>query len=115
MHQSTIKLVLRPEGLPGGLTTRLRAALPEVSAQVLADCNRYARDDTGRLIASSITASDLALGRLVWRTPYARRVYYAGRPSQKKNPGASLRWCEKAKALHLRAWAALAARKLGGG
>jgi hypothetical protein len=115
MPQSTVTLVLRPGGLPGSLAARLRAALPEVSAQVLADCNRYARDDTGRLIASSLTAGDPAQGRLVWRTPYARRVYYAGKPARAKNPGASLRWCDKAKAIHIRAWARLVAQKLGGG
>jgi hypothetical protein len=114
MPQSTVKLALAPDGLIENFPRRLRDALPELSAQVLADCNRYARDDTGRMIASSRAASDLKAGRLVWQTPYARRVYYTGIPSRRKNPGASLRWCEKAKALHAETWARLAARKLGG-
>ncbi len=103
---------------PGALLLRIRRGwhegLAELSGQVLTDCNRYARDDTGRLIASSQAASDPAQGRLAWSTPYARRVYYTGRPSRAHNPQASLRWCERAKGEHLPAWRALAARLMGG-
>lgn len=108
-------LAVRPSAVLTGVPGKLSKALPAVAAQALADCNLYARDDTGRLIASSYPASDLPNGRLVWQTPYARRVYYTGAPSHKHNPSASLRWCEKAKALHRHAWAALAAQTLGGG
>lgn len=107
-------LTLRPAAVLNGVSARLSKALPAVAAQALADCNQYARDDTGALIASSYTASGPQNGRLVWRTPYARRVYYTGAPSRRHNPSASLRWCEKAKTLHRRAWAALAAKTLGG-
>lgn len=82
-------------------------ALPKISAQVLADCNAFARDDTGAMIGSSYASSDLKNGRLVWRTPYAKRVYYTGKPSKAHNPSASLRWCEKAKGARLKAWVTL--------
>jgi len=114
MRLTTVTLTLAPYGLPQTLPGRLQGALLAVSEQALADCNRYARDDTGRLIASSKTASDPANGRLIWRTPYARRVYYTGTPRRGKNPGASLRWCEKAKALHAESWRALLTQTLGG-
>jgi len=114
MRQTTVALCLNPGSLPENLPERWLNALPDIGAQVLTDCNRYARDDTGRLIASSRRASDLPNGRLIWRTPYAKRVYYTGTPSHAKNPGASLRWCERAKALHLPAWTRLTAQKLGG-
>ena len=97
------------------VTVRWQKALPDIAAVVLADCNRYARDDTGRLIQSAYTASMLAQGKLIWSTPYARRVYYTGTPSRAQNPAASLRWCEKAKAARLAQWCKLAAQKLGGG
>ena len=114
MAKTQIRLTLRPDGLPAALRARWQANLAALSTQVLADCNRYARDDTGRMIASSRTASAPAEGRLVWATPYARRVYYTGKPSRAHNGGASLRWCEKAKGLHARAWTRAAARMLGG-
>lgn len=115
MLNPTVMIRLDAAALQARAVNRWQAGLAALSAQVLADCNRYARDDTGRLIQSSHAASRLAGGRLIWRTPYARRVYYTGAALRTRNPNASLRWCEKAKALHLRAWTALAARTLGGG
>jgi hypothetical protein len=112
--KTEIRLILRPDSLPLTLQKRWQQHRAELSLQVLQDCNRYARDDTGRLIASSGTASVPEKGLLRWRTPYARRVYYTGIPSRVHNPGASLRWCEKAKALHARMWIQMAARLLGG-
>jgi len=96
------------------MQARQKDAMPILSKQVLDDCNRYARDDTGRLIQSAYGASDFAGGRLIWRTAYARRVYYTGRPSTRVNGAASLRWCEKAKATHLAQWESLAQRTVGG-
>lgn len=106
---------LNPAELAARLNARWKQGLPALAWQVLADCNAYARDDTGALIRSSRGASDLGQGRLAWSTPYARRVYYTGTPSRLHNPAASLRWCEKAKAARLTAWRAQAARILGGG
>lgn len=111
----TMKIDFDPAARVKALRDRWRNGLPELSARVLADCNTYARDDTGRLIASAKTASDLKTGRLIWSTGYARRVYYTGAPSRARNPNASLRWCEKAKAACLPEWQRLAAKKLGGG
>ena len=93
---------------------RWQKALPDIAAVVLADCNRYARDDTGKLIQSAYAASSLAQGKLIWRTPYARRVYYTEQASHANNANASLRWCERACALHLAQWESLVTAKLGG-
>jgi hypothetical protein len=112
--KTEVRLVLRPGTLPLTQAARRRDLLAALSALVLQDCNRYARDDTGRLIASSGSASVLTEGKLCWSTPYARRVYYAGTPRRAHNPAASLRWCEKAKTLHGKAWTQAAARLLGG-
>lgn len=113
-----IQCQVKIQGQPGRLVTRLKArwkaALPVISARVLADCNRYARDDTGTLIRSSYASSRLSEGKLIWDAPYARRVYYTGTPSRSHNPQASLRWCERAKAAHVDAWTALADTALKG-
>lgn len=96
------------------LLARWQQGLPTLAARVLYDCNRYARDDTGRLIGSSAVASNLKAGKLVWATSYAKRVYYTGAVSHAHNQNASLRWCQRAMATHLPEWQNLAIRLLGG-
>lgn len=51
-------------------------ALLIASEQVLKDCNYYCKQDQGTLISSSITHSQLEKGKLIWKTPYARHLYY---------------------------------------
>ena len=114
MKGSGMTVRLNPAELAARLNARWKRGLPALAAQVLEDCNVYARDHTGALIQSSRGASDLKAGRLVWRTPYARRVYYKGTPSRLHNPAASLRWCERARTARLPAWQARAVRILGG-
>ena len=96
------------------LRARWRDGLAPLALQVLSDCNAYVRDDTGTLMRSSASASDLPNGLLRWATPYARRVYYTGVPSRAHNANASLRWCEKAKAAKLTGWLLHARTMLGG-
>lgn len=87
---------------------RIKAATEEVTEKVstvaLADSNEYVRQDQSTLKQSSYTASDLKAGKLVWNTPYAKRVYYTGTPSKDVNSKAALRWAEKAKQKHLKEW-----------
>lgn len=69
-----------------------------VSSQILADCNRHARRWRGDLINSSIRASNLKKGELIWDTPYAKKVYFTGEPNNNSdhNPEAVLLWCDYA-------------------
>lgn len=53
--------------------------LPNLSREVLDDCNFYCKEDTGALIASSETASDLAHGHLVWNAASEKGYVYAAR------------------------------------
>ena len=77
-----------------------------LASQILRDCNKYCKEDTGMLIASSMIHSDLKAGKLVWQTPYAARQYYEIRTAYKDvNPEASWRWVEVAKGLHYNTWA----------
>lgn len=51
-------------------------ALFITSKQVLKDSNKYCPKDQGTLISSSLTNSQPEKGKLVWKTPYARHLYY---------------------------------------
>ena len=83
-----------------------KTGLEMLSSQILKDCNKYCKEDTGMLIVSSFIHSDLKNGRLVWQTPYAARQYYEIRTAYKDvNGNASWRWCEVAKANHKDTWA----------
>ena len=83
--------------------------LEMLSSQILKDCNRYCKEDTGILILSSFIHSDLKRGKLVWNTPYAARQYYEIQTAYKDvNSNASWRWCELAKKLHQDEWGRMA-------
>ena len=82
-----------------------KSGLEMLSSEILRDCNKYCKEDTGMLIMSSYIHSDLAKGRLVWSTPYAARQYYEIRTAYKDvNSNASWRWCEVAKQHHQARW-----------
>lgn len=51
-------------------------ALPTLSEEVLKDCNEFAPQDNGALIASSQQNSVPETGTLVWNTPYAQYLWY---------------------------------------
>lgn len=89
--------------------------IPAVAEQALADSNEYCRVDQGQLRQSSETASDLQKGELVWNTPYAKKVYYAGEPSLYPNENASLMWAEKAKNIHGKDWQKIAQKQFSEG
>ena len=76
-----------------------------LASQILRDCNKYCKKDTGTLIASSQIHSRLKQGLLIWQTPYAARQYYEIQTANKEsNADASWRWCEVAKQLHKADW-----------
>ncbi len=98
-----------------GLINRFNAlALAPLSEQILTDSNYFARQDTGNLIASSQTASRPKEGKLIWRTPYARKVFFTGTPSKNVNPNASLQWVEVARKTYRADWQKLAQKKYDG-
>ena len=81
-----------------------------LSEEILADCNEYCKEDTGALIASSLTHSRPQDGKLVWETVYARRQYWAIQTSL--TPGRTWKWCETAKGKHKDRWQKLAQKGL---
>ena len=84
----------------------------EVSQQILNDSNIFVREDTGELRRSSGRGSDRPRGIIGWDEPYAKRVYFTGRPSTDRNPNASLQWVEVARSRYGADWVELVLRKL---
>lgn len=81
-----------------------------LSSQVLADCNKYCKEDTGTLIESSNTHSKLSEGKLIWQTQYARRQYWEIQTSL--TPGRTWKWCETAKSKFKQVWKRIAEKGL---
>ena len=76
----------------------------QLSTQILADANKHARMDTGEMIMSSLRASNLPKGELIWDTPYAKKVYFTGTPSTDRNPDAELMWVHVARDRYSKDW-----------
>lgn len=74
--------------------------------QVLKDSNFFIPQDERYLEKSSFLHSKLGQGKIVWITPYARRLYYNPQYnfSKDKNPNAQGLWFEAAKALYKDKW-----------
>lgn len=78
-------------------------------SQILKDCNKYCKEDTGMLIMSSLIHSRLKDGLLIWNTPYAARQYYEIRTAHTDvNNDATWRWCDVAKNNHRKDWERMA-------
>ena len=74
-------------------------SIPKVSSEFLTDSNYYIPFREGDLKRSSINFSDFNKGKLVWQTPYARRLFYNPQYNFSKdaNPNARGLWAEYAK------------------
>ena len=71
-----------------------------IDSEVLRLCDPYVPMDTGQLKQSGIRHTRIGSGRVVYKTPYARRMYYN---PQYKFQGAPMRgayWFERMKANH---------------
>lgn len=71
--------------------------------QVIKDSNLYCPEDTGDLQDSALIGQQLGL--VVWDSIYARRQYYEdNNKARDKNPRASMKWFEVAKAENIKEW-----------
>ena len=110
-----VKINMQRHAVEAKINGAFQASLPQLSEEILNDCNQYCKEDTGTLIASSLIHSRPQEGKLIWQTPYARRQYWKIRTAHKiVNPSATWRWCEYAKQRHLQQWRAQAQRLLEG-
>lgn len=100
-----MKVSINRHAVEAKVQDAFQKGLPLLSETVLQDCNLYAKEDTGALIASSLIHSRPQEGKLIWQTPYARRQYWEIRTAHTDvNPTASWRWCEVAKRKHGGQW-----------
>ena len=101
-----VRINIQQHAVEGRVMGAFKAALPQLSEEILNDCNQFCKEGTGALIASSLTHSRPQEGKLIWQTPYARRQYWSIRTAFKTvNPNATWRWCEYAKQRFLAKWA----------
>lgn len=75
----------------------LEEAQKFVDSEVLRRCNPYVPKDTGELIRSGIRETRIGSGRVIYRTPYARKWYF--RPANFHDaPKRGNYWFERMKA-----------------
>ena len=89
------------------VSNRIDKAQFILDQQVIKDSNLYCPEDTGDLQDSAIIGQQL--GTIVWDSVYAKRQYYEdNNKSRDKNPRASMKWFEVAKAEKKEEWLRLA-------
>ena len=110
-----VKITRNDTRISARVTGGKKKMIYAVAEQALKDCNVFCRQDQGVLISSSYSASVPQEGKLIWNTPYAKRVYYTGRPSHDVNPHASLMWCEVARNVFGDDWDKIAQKAYTGG
>lgn len=106
----TVKVVLDSKAVEERIEKRVGGVQATLDAQILKDSNYFCPQDTGTLQKSAINHSVLGSGLLVWQTPYASEQYYNESFSHfhSRNPNATAKWFESAKARRLSAWVRLA-------
>ena len=95
--------------LKPNMQKRMKKMQVILDTQVIKDSNYYAPQMDGALINSSLIASQIGSGILMWDTPYARKLYYnpGYNFSTDKNPNAQGLWFEAAKADFISEWVAI--------
>ena len=102
----SVKIIVNEKTIQAKIDNTWKSGLEMLSSQILRDCNRYCKEDTGMLIMSSYIHSRLDEGLLIWQTPYAARQYYEIPTAYHDvNGEAAWRWCEVAKKNHRDRWA----------
>lgn len=86
-----------------------------VTEQVLKDSNYYIPADQWTLRDSGIIATLANIHKIVWDTPYARKLYWnpGFNFSTDNNPNAQGKWFEYAKSIHLNDWLKIAQLEVG--
>ncbi|WP_026584201.1 minor capsid protein [Bacillus sp. J33] len=84
----------------------VNAGQKQLDQEVLKGSNFFIPKETGELEKSGVRHSQIGKGKIIWDTPYARRLYYNPQYNFSKdtNPNAQGLWFEDAKARFLRDW-----------
>jgi Minor capsid protein len=103
-----IRLNVRAElgGIRETVNDAIKAGQKQLDQEVLKGSNYFIPKDTGELERSGVRASQIGKGKIVWDTPYARRLYYNPQYnfSRDSNPNAQGLWFEAAKARFFSDW-----------
>jgi len=85
----------------------------QLDEDVLKDSNYFIPEESGNLMQSGILHTRIGSGKVIWKTPYARRLYYNPQYHFHKetNPNAQGLWFEAAKKLHKEDWLHKAKKK----
>ena len=92
-------------------------ALFAASEQILTDCNTYIKHLEGALEDSSQHHVNGLTLELKWDTPYARRQWFTGKPSQTSlmfHPKASIMWAVKAENEYRNDWIKILEKGMNG-
>ena len=105
-----IKVDLEKEMIVSRLKRKNKKAQIALDAAVISVSNYYCPQDTGNLQNSVILGSKIGSGKLEWKAEYAKKLYYGEgyKFSKDKNPNASAKWFERAKAQYKKAWETIA-------
>lgn len=101
--EAGIDLTKIKDRLTGDLAKKQRI----LDAMVLRDSNLFCPEDSSTLKKSAVINTVIGSGEIRWQTDYAAFQYYnwrGGKDSHNRNPRATSRWFETAKARYLKSW-----------
>ncbi len=104
------KIKINTAELISRFDTRFTKAQKYLDSAVLQDSHDYVPMLTGNLASSGIRGTDIGSGKVVYNTPYAKRMYYGVNFNFNQNrenpahPKACAQWFEKAKATKKDTW-----------
>lgn len=94
---------------------RFEEITPKLTMLIRDDCNEYCKWAIGGLATSSEEASKLDEGKIIWRTPYARRQYWEIKTAHRDvHEKATYKWAHVAKTKHSKQWSRQAQRLMEG-
>jgi hypothetical protein len=85
-----------------------------IDSECLRLCDRKIPKDTGALIQSGIINTRIGSGQVIWRTPYARRLYYHPEYNFDQSPERGAYWFDRMKTQYKKQILSGAARLAGG-
>ena len=99
----TVTITLDEQKIKQEAEARINRTQFYLDSRIAGDSNFYCPQDTGNL-KSSVFPVD-GNGTLEWNADYASKMYYSVKNLSKgKNPNASIKWFERAKATRLKDW-----------
>lgn len=109
MIQGKAKFEWNAKGVQTKIGSGCRRAQFRLDQQVAKDSNYFCPRDVGSLQDSVLPSAAEGKGVLEWDESYARAQYY-GLPNKStdKNPNASMKWFERAKAIWRSKWVKVA-------